>query len=193
MHEVNMRQEAIGYFCFALVCALGAWRYWAHDITTGQLVGYLAAYGALQGPVSLIFGLGTQRGRARASFKRLQQLLGADSSTPDPHPRNRKLPPDRADIVLSDLDFSYLSDQPVLSGVNLTIPFGQRVALVGPSGAGKSTVAKLLLRLYDPDSGCIRLGDVDLRECCARDIRHRFGVVHRTRTSSPRAFAKICS
>ncbi len=177
MHRVNMRQEAIGYFCFALVCALGAWRYWAHGLTIGEFVGYLAAYGALQGPVGLMFGLGTQRGRVRASFERLAALLNTATTTPDPEPHVTKPPPSGADLVLQNVDFSYLPNQPVLTGINLTIPFGQRVALVGPSGAGKSTLAKLLLRLYDPDAGTVWLGAVDLRDCQPRAIRRSFGVV----------------
>lgn len=175
MHRVNMRQEAISYFCFVLVCGMGAWRYWDHHLTIGQLVGYLAAYGALQAPVSLMFSLGTQRGRA--SVKRLEELLVASTTTPDPKPPQRKAPPAEADFVLRDVSFSYYPQQPVLSGLNLTIPFGQRVALVGPSGAGKSTLAKLLLRLYDIDTGSIQLGRVDLRDCRPRAIRRKFGVV----------------
>ncbi len=176
-HQVNMRQEAIGYFCFALVCALGAWRFWEGRLTTGQLVAYLGAYGALQGPVGLVFSLGTQRGRARASFSRLLDLLTTASSTPDPKPHIAETPPDRADLTLRDVRFSYLPDQHVLDDISVTIPFGQRIAFVGPSGSGKSTLAKLLLRLYDPDGGQVSLGGVDLRRCRSAEVRQKFGVV----------------
>jgi ATP-binding cassette subfamily B protein len=64
-----------------------------------------------------------------------------------------------------------------LRDLTLTIPRGQRIALVGPSGAGKSTLAQLLLRLYDPQSGSVRLGGVDLRKFEASDLRKQFGVV----------------
>ena len=75
------------------------------------------------------------------------------------------------------MHFGYLPDQPVLKDINLTVPFGQRVAFVGPSGSGKSTLAKMLLRLYDPDEGAILFGDVDMRECRTTEVRQRFGVV----------------
>ncbi len=55
----------------------------------------------------------------------------------------------------------------MLEDINLTIPFGQRVAFVGPSGSGKSTLAKMFLRLYDPDEGSCRFGD----ETCATAAR----------------------
>jgi ABC-type multidrug transport system fused ATPase/permease subunit len=65
----------------------------------------------------------------------------------------------------------------VLRNLTLTIPRGQRIALVGPSGAGKSTLAQLLLRLYDPQSGIVRMGGIDLRKFEASDLRKAFGVV----------------
>jgi ABC-type multidrug transport system fused ATPase/permease subunit len=65
----------------------------------------------------------------------------------------------------------------VLRDINLTIPHGQKVALVGPSGAGKSTITQLLMRLYDPDQGTIRIGGVDIRHCVGADLRRHFGVV----------------
>jgi ATP-binding cassette subfamily B protein len=65
----------------------------------------------------------------------------------------------------------------VLRGVSFTIAPGEVVALVGPSGAGKSTIAALLLRLYDPDAGAIRLDGVDLRELDPTWLRRRIGLV----------------
>jgi ABC-type multidrug transport system fused ATPase/permease subunit len=79
-------------------------------------------------------------------------------------------------LVIKNLSFAY-TDQPVLRNINLHIRFGQRVALVGPSGVGKSTLAKLLLRLYDPDVGSVSMGGVDLRACRGAAVRRRYGVV----------------
>ncbi len=68
-------------------------------------------------------------------------------------------------------------DVQVLDDVSLKLDPGRMVALVGPSGAGKSTIAALLLRLYDPDAGTIRLDGHDLRELDARWLRSRIGTV----------------
>ena len=76
-----------------------------------------------------------------------------------------------------NVGFGYDADRPVLKDVNLTIPYGQRVALVGPSGAGKSTITQLLLRLYDPDQGAILIGGLNIRHCQGGELRRRFGVV----------------
>ena len=103
-------------------------------------------------------------------------MLKTASSTPDPI-GYEAVPPQKGEIVLYNVTFGYDADRKVLRDVNLTIPYGQRVALVGPSGAGKSTVTQLLLRLYDPDEGAILIGGLNIRHCQGPELRHRFGVV----------------
>lgn len=65
----------------------------------------------------------------------------------------------------------------ILDGVSFTIKHGQRTALVGPSGSGKSTLLSLIERFYDPASGVIRLGGIDLRALDRADLRHQIGYV----------------
>jgi ATP-binding cassette subfamily B protein/subfamily B ATP-binding cassette protein MsbA len=64
-----------------------------------------------------------------------------------------------------------------LRGIDLKIPLGETLALVGPNGCGKSTLAKLILRLYDPLRGSVRLGGVDLRQLRLRELRREVGIV----------------
>jgi ATP-binding cassette subfamily B protein len=76
------------------------------------------------------------------------------------------------------VSFRYSETGPlVLSGVSLSIAPGERLALVGPTGAGKSTLAKLIARLYDPTSGCIRFGGIDVRDATLRSLRRHICVV----------------
>ena len=63
-----------------------------------------------------------------------------------------------------DVHFGYGNQREVVGGVDLTVEPGQSVALVGPSGSGKSTILKLLMRLYDVNSGSILLDGIDTRE-----------------------------
>ncbi len=174
-HQVNMRQEAVGIVCFILVCVVSAGRYMNGHLSAGQFFTYMAAFGVLQTPVQLMFQLAVAKGRAQASANRLNDMLTADSTTPEPR---RAAPlPRKGALVAKDLTFGYAKDEPVLKDINLTIPYGQSVAFVGPSGSGKSTLAKLFLRLYDPDEGSMSLDDIDLRAARTTELRQRFGVV----------------
>ncbi len=174
-HHVNMRQEAVGIFCFVLVILVAAGRYMNGHLSEGQLFAYMAAFAVLQQPVLMMFQLKVAQGKAQASLNRLNDVLTTNSTTPEPR---RAMPvPEKAALVVKDMEFRYNADQPVLRGINLNIPFGQRVALVGPSGSGKSTLAKMFLRLYDPDSGSVNFDHEDLRCCKTTDVRQRFGVV----------------
>jgi ABC-type multidrug transport system fused ATPase/permease subunit len=81
-----------------------------------------------------------------------------------------------ATVSFENISFRY-SDRWVLDGFSLSIPTGSLVALVGESGSGKTTVANLLLRFYDPETGHIRIGGVDLREVSSSDLHDQMAVV----------------
>jgi len=66
---------------------------------------------------------------------------------------------------------------PVLHGVSFRAEPGQLVALVGPSGAGKTTISQLVPRVYDPDSGAVRIGGLDVRDATLQSLRDAIGVV----------------
>jgi ATP-binding cassette subfamily C protein CydCD len=81
-------------------------------------------------------------------------------------------------VELADVTFAYPGrPRPALDGVSLRVPVGSTVAFVGPSGAGKTTVANLLLRFWDPQSGIVRLLGHDLRDYTLDDLRRRIALV----------------
>lgn len=87
-----------------------------------------------------------------------------------------------SDIVFDNVSFKYGSDADendhyALRNLNITIPGGSRVALIGGPGGGKSTILKLLLRLYDPTEGEIRVGGVNLRNITTESVRDVVGLV----------------
>src|SRR6185436_8333479 len=84
----------------------------------------------------------------------------------------------RASIRFRNVTFAYPgTESPVLEKFDLTIPAGSSIAIVGRNGAGKTTLAKLLCRLYDPQSGVIEIDGVDLRELDVESWRSRLAAV----------------
>lgn len=81
------------------------------------------------------------------------------------------------DMHFRDLTFAYPGGTPVLDHFDLTIPAGSSLAIVGQNGAGKTTIAKLLCRLYDPQSGAIEVDGIDLRELSLDSWRRRLAAV----------------
>jgi ABC-type multidrug transport system fused ATPase/permease subunit len=81
------------------------------------------------------------------------------------------------EVRFRDLTFAYPGGAPVLEHFDLTIPAGTSLAIVGQNGAGKTTLAKLLCRLYDPQSGAIEIDGIDLRELSLESWRRRVAAV----------------
>lgn len=114
--------------------------------------------------------------RAMASTNRVMDLLDTPIAI---HPGHRSLPVNsvRGAIELQHITFAYNQRSPVITDLSLRIPAGQTIAIVGSTGSGKSTLVKLLLRLYEIQSGLITLDDFDIREINLKDLRRAIGLV----------------
>jgi ATP-binding cassette, subfamily B, bacterial len=95
----------------------------------------------------------------------------ADSDTAE------DLPKVRGEIVFDDASFAYGRKRAGVSDLNLTIRAGEKLGIVGASGAGKSTLVSLLLRLYDPESGVVRIDGKDIRGVTQESLRRQIGMV----------------
>ncbi|MDE0215952.1 MAG: ABC transporter ATP-binding protein, partial [bacterium] len=117
---------------------------------------------------------GYQQGQASA--KKLREVLGNEPSVPEADDAV-DLAPIEGEITLEQVSFGYDGDTPVLHDVSLTLAPGESLAVVGPTGAGKSTVAKLIVRFYDPQQGTVRIDGCDLRAVTLASLRRQLGVV----------------
>jgi len=114
--------------------------------------------------------------RAMASTARVMNLLDTKVAAP---PGHIPLPTDsiRGELILRNVSFAYSDQVPVIENLSLHIPAGKTIAVVGSTGSGKSTLVKLLLRLYEIQSGSITLDGVELRDLQLRDLRQAIGLV----------------
>ena len=126
-------------------------------------------------PVLLLHTLLHDLQGAHGAAQRVQTLL----STPilaQPEPAQLQQPANNA-IRFENVSYAYGDERSALRNISFELPSGTVTALVGPSGAGKSTVARLLLRFFDPSEGRITLGDADLRMMDSKALYQRIGFV----------------
>jgi ATP-binding cassette subfamily C protein CydC len=114
--------------------------------------------------------------RSLAAAARLFELVDARPAVLEPEVSGP--PPAAGTIELRNLRFAYgPGESPVLDGLDLRVSRGERVAIVGESGAGKTTLVNLLLRFWEAQEGCIRIGGSDVRQSRSEDVRALFSVV----------------
>jgi len=117
--------------------------------------------------------------RAAGATERLIEILQVESHITAPTEQPSAVTDLAAELSLVNVGFNYPSrpDQAAITALNLTAQQGKVLALVGPSGAGKSTLFELLLRFYDPQTGSITLGGVDIRALDPKDLRQQMALV----------------
>jgi ATP-binding cassette subfamily B protein len=168
--------EIAGTGSCALVVAVGGYLVYRGQATVGTVSFFILTLSNLFEPIQQFSQLFNQMQSAGAGLRKLFGLLDTPSELVMRTPGTPL--PEAGDIEVDHVSFAYGSElAPVLDDVSLTIAQGERLALVGPTGAGKSTLAKLIARFYDPSSGCIRFGGVDLREASSLSLRERIVVL----------------
>ena len=150
---------------------------WEH-ITPGDFVAFAAYLGLLTWPMMALGWMTSLAQRARASQKRVDQVLGAEPAITDPDDPLKLDPQAGLGVEAQGLDFSYPgASRPVLHGVWLKAAHGQATAIVGRIGSGKSTLLNLMARLYDPPPGCMLVEGVDLTRLRRDELRRHLVVV----------------
>jgi len=177
--RISMWYFALVEFCGVLATAgmigVGGWLVHRGSVKLGVVTAFVLLLSSLFEPVQQLSQLYNTVQSAGAA---LQKLYGILDTVPevDEAPDAVELPA-LGEVTVDAVGFEYVPGRPVLSEVSLTVGIGERVALVGPTGAGKSTLAKLMSRLYDPTSGTVSFGGVDLRRATLASLRERVVVV----------------
>ncbi|GAA1531983.1 ABC transporter ATP-binding protein [Actinomadura kijaniata] len=185
----------VSALALALVYGLGGFFSLKGSLDAGAVVALALLLTRLYAPLTALASARVEVMSALVSFERVFEVLDLEplvAEKPDPEPA----PEGPASVEFDDVTFAYPSADKVslasleevatldtrggvdvLHNVSFRAEPGQMVALVGSSGAGKSTIAQLLPRLYDPDSGAVRLGGRDVRDLSFAAIRETVGMV----------------
>ena len=168
--------DVLGAVAMALVLVIGAFRVSTGAMTAGSIVVFGQYSRRLYRPLKDIAKHSTKISKAMARAERIAEVLASDdvlAERPGAHDTGRAV----GRFELSEVDFCYQPDRPVLQGLCMSVAAGSRVAVIGASGAGKSSVGALLARFYDPTAGHVSLDGRDLRDCSLRWVRQQVGVL----------------
>lgn len=147
------------------------------SINAASFIYYMVIFYSMINPAKELSKAAYTIQKGLASMERIDKILSARNPITDPaHPKEIK--DLKGKVEYRDVCFSYEKDVPVASNVSFTIEPGQTVALVGQSGSGKSTVADLLPRFWDVDSGSITIDGIDVRDLRVFDLRSLMGNVN---------------
>ncbi len=155
--------KLIGNVTIAIVLVYGAYRTFSGAVTIGVLAAFLIYLRQFFEPMQEISQFYNTFQSASAALEKLSGVLEEEPGVPEPV-RPVPLPDARGSLRLEGVQFGYVDNRPVLSGLDLEVPAGQTIAVVGATGAGKTTIAKLVSRFYDPTTGTVTLDGVDLRD-----------------------------
>jgi ATP-binding cassette subfamily B protein len=167
--------EGLGIAATAAIVGLGGYFASESIVSVGTVAAFVLYLNNLFEPVQQ---LSQQYNIVQSAGAALKKLFGVLDEKPSIAERTGAvdLPADGV-LDVRNVSFAYGSGPEVLHDVSLSIGQGERLALVGPTGAGKSTLAKLVVRFYDPRAGSISMGGVDLRDATLRSLRDRIVVV----------------
>jgi len=145
-------------------------------LSLGTLLVFLSYLSSLYGPIRSLSRLVSTVAKGQASRDRLLEMFDDEFTVIDaPDATDAWKQP--ASLSLQNVNFAYDQDVPVLRDFTVDLHAGETVCIVGASGVGKSTLLSLLLRMYEPDSGSIRLGRSDLKDLRLSSLRERIALV----------------
>ena len=146
-------------------------------LSMGGLVACYMLSGRALGPLAQLSGLLTRYQQAKVTMVSVDQMMELPQERNyDERPLSRKAL--QGAMTFREVDFTYPNQQTLaLRGINLNVKPGEKIGIIGRSGSGKSSLAKLLVGLYQPDSGSLLVDGVDIRQIDVSELRHNIGYV----------------
>ncbi|WP_233277780.1 ABC transporter ATP-binding protein [Paenibacillus durus] len=159
-----------------LIYLYGGYLFIQGEITVGAIIAFVALLGRLYSPVGQLTNLYVEIKRSVALFERIFDYFDMDPQIVD-SPQAAPLNDTNSGIEFRNVSFAYQQGKPALRDITFKAEPGTMTALVGPSGAGKTTITNLIPRLYEPDSGSIRIGGADIASLTLKSLRSSIGLV----------------
>jgi ATP-binding cassette, subfamily B, bacterial len=160
----------------ALVVYAGARAVLSGTLSVGQLIVFVSYLAQLYAPINQITQSWGLIAGARVGARRVFEVLETEADLKD---GVRAFAPGgaRGEVAWRGVSFQYRADAPVLTGINLDVPAGAKIAVIGPTGVGKSTLLGLLPRFFDPSEGIVQIDGVDVREYRLKSLRNQIAMV----------------
>jgi glucan exporter ATP-binding protein len=170
------------------IFVLGTWLYTRGEATVGEIVSFMGFATMLIGRMDQASGFVSRIFFQMPSLGDFFRVLDSQSTVPD-KPNGIDIGRAKGEVEFDDINFSYDGKRPALVHFSLKVPAGATVAFVGPTGAGKSTALSLLHRMWDAQSGVVRIDGVDHRDIRLESLRRNIGVVFQDSTMFYRSIA----
>jgi ATP-binding cassette subfamily B protein len=164
-----------------LIFVLGTWLYTQGQASVGEIVSFMGFATMLIGRMDQASGFVSRVFFQMPALADFFRVLDHQTTVPD-KPNARDIGRAKGDVDFEDVNFSYDGKRPALQHFTLHVPTGTTVAMVGPTGAGKSTALSLLHRMWDPQSGVIRIDGTDHCDIKLESLRRNIGVVFQDST-----------
>jgi ATP-binding cassette subfamily B protein len=145
------------------------------ELSLGVLTQFVMYIGFIYAPLRWLVSFPRWLADASTSMVKVFEILDEEPDITEGE--TVKNVPISGGVQFKDVTFGYKSYEPVLKDISLNINQGEMIGIVGRSGVGKSTLINMLMRLYDPNTGSIRINDTDLREMSPRHLHENIGVV----------------
>ncbi len=176
MGVVNPVMALLMNLGITFVVLLGAYRVMGGDTEAGKIVAFTQYFTMISNATLSVTRIFMMYTKSAASAERIRQVIDAPVE-PALHSETDHPPvEEEAYVTFQDVSFAYHEGKPVLNDLSFSLPKGGTLGIIGATGSGKTTLVNLLMRMYDVETGSIRIDGRDVRTIPAQELRRKFGV-----------------